>query len=108
MRLEFFVAAFEEVDFGVEDLGVVVHMEVPVDLSQGSVHFRASVLAKLAVEDDYSTFSHYILNYSSIFKEVFFDFHWRVQIYGTLDMSSFKFVIKAAIHNYEGMSFIIY
>ena len=51
MREEVFVSALEDVEFGVEEFGVVVHGAVP--LPDEAAHPRAALRGELTVEDDH-------------------------------------------------------
>ena len=53
LLIEELVAPFEDVDLGVEEFGIVLHVETAVDLSQSLVHCRTPLLAELTVKHDH-------------------------------------------------------
>jgi len=78
--VELLVTTFEEINLRVKQLGVVVHVQVPVNLSEGSVHLGASVLAELAVEDYDCLVFHKLLHLGLRFEKVLFDLEGRVKV----------------------------
>ena len=53
-------AFLEDVHLGEKELGIFLHVDVPVKLSEGSPERRAAPLAELAMEHDDSSFGHHL------------------------------------------------
>lgn len=53
MLMEVFITAFKNVDLWIDELRIVFHVESSVNVSESPVHSRTSLLAELAMKDNY-------------------------------------------------------
>lgn len=59
---EFFVATLQDINFGIEQLGVELQVQASVQVPHGPVQLGASLLTELAVEDQGCSRQHDLLD----------------------------------------------
>ena len=96
-------AFLKDIHLGEEKLGVLFHVDISVELSEGSPEHGATPLAKLTVKHDNSASSHHLPEFVQVTQESTLQQLSVVNVYGTLYVTKCELIVKSAVNNDDRM-----
>ena len=96
-------AFLKDVHLGEEKFRILFHVNVPVELSEGSPEHGSTPLAKLAVEHNNSAIEHHLPDFVSVSQESLLQKLSVVNVYGTLYVTKCEFIVKSAVYDDDRM-----
>ena len=106
LREELLVAAVEDVHLGVEELGVLLHVQVPIQVTQLGPEQGRSLLAELAVEDQDGSLRHQVPDAVEVLKEGVLEQRGAVDVLSSLNVAGFEFIVPSAVDDDVGAALL--
>ena len=97
LLVELLVATIQNVHLRVEESRVLLHVQIPVKLTQLRPELRCSLLAKFAVEDEDGSLLHQFSYVAAVLEERFLEQGRGVYVLRVLDVTSLVLIVPSAV-----------